>query len=346
MGWPYFHRPVFVMLVAANVSIGGCSDSLATLDPTIEPEAPAYSGAQSVDSAAWNWDKIGPATGGGGPSCDPMTGSSPTEDAASMDVQAMVPPLYECCLGPTPSPDCCYYYPETCPVYPCSQITVTLGAATVQPGGTTTVRVDVASGNGCSVVLTASEIAYSGGHQHLSRPLGQFGAASGTTNGSGYFQTSYTASPFGGTEQIRARSVSVGVEDTENLNVTFPSLQALPSGSNYQLVGSTGSHPTNHYGTAVANNGLVNIASAYAAQYPGSTLNYNDMSLERGGLFDIGPPYGSHWQTPHVEHRFGRNCDVGTSNVPSNRHEDLEQIFINNGSPNFLDEGNHWHLRF
>lgn len=29
-----------------------------------------------------------------------------------------------------------------------------------------------------------------------------------------------------------------------------------------------------------------------------------------GGLFDIGPPYGSFWNPPHQLHRVGRSVDI------------------------------------
>jgi len=48
----------------------------------------------------------------------------------------------------------------------------------------------------------------------------------------------------------------------------------------------------------------------------------------------------------HAEHTIGQNSDVGTSNVASDRHSPPESIFINNGVVSFLDEGNHWYLRF
>jgi hypothetical protein len=34
------------------------------------------------------------------------------------------------------------------------------------------------------------------------------------------------------------------------------------------------------------------------------------MSLEDGGLFDIGPPDGLFWNTPHKAHRTGYSFDI------------------------------------
>ncbi len=220
-------------------------------------------------------------------------------------------------------------------------ISVSLSPASVSPGGQTTVTVSTnPSVSGQSLSMSLSEVANSGGHQHTGRPLGNFGTTSGATNASGQFQTTYTASAFGGLEMISA--TVGGTTASASLAVAVNGLTALGAGNNYSLVGSTPSHPSNHFGTATANANLVSIANQYASQYPGSSLNYNDQSLSQGGLFDI----AATWTTPHSEHRFGLNCDVSKSNVPSDRWGNLEDIFATTGSPNFLDEGNHWHLRF
>ncbi len=58
------------------------------------------------------------------------------------------------------------------------------------------------------------------------------------------------------------------------------------------------------------------MANAYAGAYRGSVFNYNDQSLVQGGLFDI----NANWTTPHIEHRYGINCDVSKTNVPSDRY--------------------------
>jgi hypothetical protein len=217
---------------------------------------------------------------------------------------------------------------------------------TVVPQGQTTVTVSIQpAASGQAVSLSVTEVQFSGGHQHSSRPLGSLGASSGNTNANGQFQTTYTASAFGGVEVIQA-TVSGGSGNAQ-LTVAVQGLVALSPGANYNLVGQTTTHPANHFGTPTANASLVAIANQYAAAFPGnSPLNYNDQSLVQGGLFDIGPPFGALWASPHLEHRLGRNCDVPKSNVPQANRATLEQIFANNGSPNFLDEGNHWHLRF
>jgi hypothetical protein len=233
-------------------------------------------------------------------------------------------------------------------------VSVGISPASVPPGGETTVTVSVLPAlEGRTVSLSPQEVPYSGGHQHLGRLLGTLAATSGTTNAQGKFITTYTASQFGGGEVIKAThnttsGPAVGYSPT--LIVRVLGLSPLSDGANFDLKGSTTAHPDNHYGNATALAKLPVIADQYAALFPGSVLEYDDMSLVTGGQFDIGPttahPEWQFWQIPHEEHRFGANCDVHKSNVPSARWPDLRTIFINNGSGNFLEHPDHWHLRF
>src|SRR5260370_33187349 len=194
---------------------------------------------------------------------------------------------------------------------------------------------------GQSVALSATAVDNSGGHQHVAnRPVGTFSNATGTTDSNGQFTTQYTASAFGGSETIKG-TVN-GSSGSQALTVAIPGLAALGSGANYNLVGPTASHPSDHYGTATANTDLRTIANQYPAAFPGGVLIYKDQSLPQGGLFDI----NADWHTPHIEHRLGINCDVSETAVPVANPTTLVTIFANNGSPNYLDEGNHWHLRF
>jgi len=249
--------------------------------------------------------------------------------------------------------------PRRCPIEACEcemrtrdddtpatpfELSVSLSPTSVLPQGSTTVTVSTNPAvSGVSISLSAVEQGNSGGHIHLGRPLGSFSSSSGTTDSNGQFVSNYTASLFGGTEIINARANTAnGVADASAaLTVAVLSLFQLGPGANYNLVGATPTHPSNHFGTLVANSGLANIANQYAAQFPGSILLYNDQSLIRGGLFDI----AATWSTPHIEHRLGGNCDVSDSSVPSDRWAALESIFIANNA-SFLREPGHWHLRF
>jgi hypothetical protein len=220
-------------------------------------------------------------------------------------------------------------------------VTVTLNPATVLPGGQSTVTVTLQpAASGISVSISISGSLYSGGHQHSARPTGTASSYSGTTDSNGQWTTQYTASAFGGADTIAG--IWGTMVDQKTITIAVPGLASLGGGSNYSLVGSTTTHPSNHYGTPTANSDLVNIANQYAAAFPGGSLNYNDQSLIQGGLFDI----NTDWATPHVEHRLGINCDVSEANIPAANRATLTAIFTNNGSPNYLDEGTHWHLRF
>ena len=233
---------------------------------------------------------------------------------------------------------------STCKVF---TFTVSVAPSTVQPDAQTDVTVQTTPAvEGKQVTLQAQEVQYSGGHNHLNRPLGSFGASSGTTNAQGKFQTTYRASLFGGQETVKG-TISSSTK-TATLTVQISGLFQLADGENFNLIGSTAYHvlPNNHYGTAAANSDLVAISIDYAAAYPESILEYNDQSLPKGGLFDIGPtqqhPEWQLWQTPHDYHRLGTNCDVRKSSVPTERWADLEAIFRRYGT--VAPEGDHWHL--
>jgi hypothetical protein len=224
-------------------------------------------------------------------------------------------------------------------------------------GGTSSATVTVyttppAARQQLSIVL--GEIIDSGGHLSHSgaRPLGSLAATQGRTGADGTFQTTYTASAFGGLVGILARFGTV--DRGETMTVGVPSLASLGTGTNYNLVGATTTHPDNHYGTSSALSNLPSIADDYQTQFYGQNpipdaekLLYNDMSLISGGKFDL----SGNWYTScsHFEHTVGINCDVGSNNVPGNRWAGLTQIFRDRHSPNYLDETatlNHWHLRF
>jgi murein endopeptidase len=126
------------------------------------------------------------------------------------------------------------------------------------------------------------------------------------------FVTTHTASKFGGEERIEA--TVVGVTGAADLDVRVAGLVAMPAGANYDhLYRALPPHEDSRWATPTMVQGLVAIADAYAAAYPGSILWYNDMSLPKGGLFDL----NSNWNTPHSEHRLGGNTDVSPLNVSS-----------------------------
>ncbi len=231
----------------------------------------------------------------------------------------------------------------------------------------TTVRVQTTPAvSSQDVRLQAVRVRNSGGHTKTGsyhpdstsgNVVGTFGSTTGTTNGSGRYETSYTAPYFGGTVKVQAVLLSQTNEVFAQIYV--PSLFELGPGTNYVLIGFDGQphHPegTNHWGTSLANSSLVNIANAYKNQfYPdgiaqGKKLQYNDQSLTKGGKFDL--PGNWSITADHQSHRAGRHCDVSSHNTNldiANRKTEIENLFRDNGAVvgDEVASGNHWHLTF
>lgn len=196
-----------------------------------------------------------------------------------------------------------------------------------------------------SISVDYSATANSGGHDHHdnSRPKGTYVPESGNTGSSGWLLFTYTAPQVSG--EIYHYFTCVSGDDSPCWPaygygyVLVPDLAALGAGTNYTLIGQTGAHQSNHYGTFGTNQALVSLANAFAARFPGSVLQYNDISLQWGGLFDI----SSGWASPHKSHRFGNNVDFNQRAVRVSRREALRQLIRAQGFA-ILDEGNHWHF--
>src|SRR5712691_1162017 len=211
---------------------------------------------------------------------------------------------------------------------------------------------DLTTGNvipNCNVQVTPKPMVHTGGHNHddPSRPAGTFDPASGNTGPSGFLGTFYTAPEPSGIIQV---TITGSTQDGTpifpgvfTIGVRIGGLTALPPDANYDLVGSTGIHPDNHYGTATFNPALVNLANQYAAALPGQRLAYNDMSLVEGGVFDI----SANWGPKHFTHRFGVDGDLRLV-APENRPL-LRQLIRARGSgiATIVEETAppHWHIR-
>jgi hypothetical protein len=135
-----------------------------------------------------------------------------------------------------------------------------------------------------------------------------------------------------------------------SLQVTLSGLGHLSAGANYYNSNSAPgqiAHPDNWWGTTTTRNGLVNTANAYAAQYPGERVPYNDISLFSGGKFD-GNSYN--WTDGHTEHRVGRNTDVNVCSPwgsQDRRNALWNMFFVNGGASGRSDEcatNNCWHM--
>lgn len=249
------------------------------------------------------------------------------------------------------------------PYYTLTISPASIYATGTYPGTTATVTVQTYPAlSNLQVILSLAEVVGAGGHtDHAgNRPLGTLAATQGMTGFyDGAFRTTYTSSIFGGEVAIYAQVPALGGEKGESVRVGV-GLTSLAAGATYILYHNDPYHPAYHNGTATALTNLPLIANDYKAQfYPdganGPTpipdadkLNYNDMSLVNGGKFEAFLGSQAAWgpDVAHQEHRVGINCDVRNFNVPTGRRAALEEIFRQRGSPTFLDEGNHWHLRF
>lgn len=174
-----------------------------------------------------------------------------------------------------------------------NSITLTLvGDGSVSPGETIgNLRAEVTC-NGtpvpAQVILEVEAERNSGGHlHHVNRPPGLLIPASGMSPAIFPF----TAPAPSGDHAIKARCVddSCGTA-TARVWVGVKGLKWQASSANYVLLPNRDTnHPGNHYVTANTERNVPNLASAYHRSFPNDpVLHFNDASLERGGLFDIG----------------------------------------------------------
>jgi hypothetical protein len=219
----------------------------------------------------------------------------------------------------------------------------------------------------------------SGGHSHDgTRPLGRYRVpkATGTgfdtvstsfvrkTDSTGVLKFKFLASQFGGVERIKARLVSDSTRfDTLSLITRVPGLVELGEGEHYILVGAPDDvdpcphnvislHYRNHFGTNALLQAIEKIAARYDSLNPGIILRINDMSLEKGGVFDI----ENNWipDSGHTEHRVGQNADIGYKGInQATQCVDLElevlrrAIYKHTTGPTLEHKGSrpHFHIR-
>jgi hypothetical protein len=210
------------------------------------------------------------------------------------------------------------------------------------------------------------------GHLHDTRPahaqgvLRQAGAdATGCTavidaEGMGTCTLVYQPSEVSGVETIIATAPGFPEAQTK-VTVEVPGLVELPADpTRYVQVGAphnhadtndpcrgvppTSEHSQNHSGLPELNAAVVAIAETML-QETGILLRVNDMSLPRGGLFDI----RNDWRTSHLTHRVGRNVDLGFHGIRNGVCTDYEtqrlRTVIQRKTRNFpAKEGDHFHV--
>lgn len=205
---------------------------------------------------------------------------------------------------------------------------------------------------------------FKGGHEHGTkpRPLGVFSPASFNTGPTGVVRVTYTAPAVSGQVLVngscRGGDGSSCTWNPYNFNVKIPGLVELKDGgvvSNYLRVGSEpGLHTRNHFGTPAAIQALGSLADEYAKVYPGDKLQFNDTSLEWGGIFDVSRDrQNKEWLPPHAEHRDGRDTDLRSRAVVGpERRQTLLRLANKLGFGVLIHDGTvpgdapHWHLRY
>lgn len=195
----------------------------------------------------------------------------------------------------------------------------------------------------------------SGGHDHdsVSRPKGELSAFSGNSGPTGLDLTIQYTSP-----DVSGKVYSDGSCAGPNgfscfsgyyfsFTTQVPNLQRLDADQTFKLIGSTATHSSNHWGTTSFLAKLREAASMYFLKYEGlpeGQLAINDLSLEFGGLFDI----GANWKPAHREHRIGVVGDLRV--VPVEHISALRKIFRDVGIVGRVlihapPDAPHWHIR-
>ncbi len=207
------------------------------------------------------------------------------------------------------------------PVHP--EIESNTGYATAAPtvapatGTVTFSAIDCEPFPGVSFTISTDFVPGSSGHAHTNPPslgdVATIASTSGTTDASGRWSTTFTT----GRVASKLRLTAIGTIEgnlflkTADLPVGFNGLgdPGVDGSGIIRYTGQTVNHASNHYGSGELHVFVRKMASYYNILAPAAdrgTIGINDMSLERGGLFDIS---GS-WATPHSRHRFGTDADV------------------------------------
>jgi hypothetical protein len=226
----------------------------------------------------------------------------------------------------------------------------------------TVVTVSVADAAGkpipnLDVVLSLEAREKSAGHDHVGRrPTGIFQTLAreplpgGVVNTglSGVAKVYFVASEVSGPVQLQGVSANA-VRDTITVDVRIADLVALGPGPHYVFTGAVeGRHTDNHYGTHAALAAFRQFADSVNG-WIGEPLGINDISLQWGGLFDVG---GEPWAIPHGYHRRGTHADIRTryasrqvfSRKLQERMRALWRVTLHLGIP--VNEADHLHLNF
>jgi hypothetical protein len=141
------------------------------------------------------------------------------------------------------------------------------------------------------------------------------------TTPEGKFPATYHASIFGDSMRIIVVSndpqKKVFLWDSITIVEKVDSLELLPEGADYDLIGGTRQHhgppvnteDNNHYAADSTIHRLQRLAKTWHSEFSGEPmLQINDISLPFGGKFDV----KGKWEGAHDLHRLGKSADIRT----------------------------------
>lgn len=194
-----------------------------------------------------------------------------------------------------------------------------------------------APAGGCEVWFEVEPI-FSRGHSHGTHPKDKGGKVEpgsciiqeGGTSCS--VPVIYRSPEIAGEEKLKAmlmRGASIQESKEATVRVRVPNLILMPaSGAGaWRLTGVLNSHPGSHFATPSTITRIGAMATDYFEATSGTSIGINDMSLEWGGLFDIGPPRGPFWSRPHNLHRTGRSVDIDRAGVDQTLLDKIAEKF-------------------
>jgi len=170
---------------------------------------------------------------------------------------------------------------------------------------------------GVSFSMSTDFVPGSSGHAHPSAPaiseVATIAGSGGTTDADGRWSTTFTTGRVASKLRLTATGNIEGKPflKTADLSIGFAGLvdPGVDGSAIIRYTGDTTDHPRNHFGSGELHVFVRKMASYYnilAAASDKGTVGINDMSLERGGLFDI----DGAWAPSHFRHRFGTDADI------------------------------------
>lgn len=185
------------------------------------------------------------------------------------------------------------------------------------------------------------------------------------TDSGGYFEFSYESPEVAGIVEFAGLCDAGDGKYCKPEDSSFPIIVSIPDLLPIPpvllvLTGETPVHPNNHWGTANLLQGVFALGVGFKVTFPQASLRFNDMSLPKGGVFDIcAPPKPDYcemvkeWDAPHEGHRDGTNVDVsfrgqfssGAASLTPAMRAWVENNCASNGLYIQTVHKDHWHLK-